>query len=635
MMNKCIITTVFSFLIWSAPSFGQNIVFNFPDTIVGPNQSISLGLSTKDFINIGSAQFSIRWDVNIMEYVDFEPLLIENVGIGDIQANDGILRFSWFSNTAESVSFPDESNLINLNFQIIGAAGDSTNIDITDEPLLIQVSQEQGDSGNYVFIDLVQEKGKVKIISTSDITLISQDISCAGSADGSIDLNAPDLPLDAIFNWTGPNMFMSNEEDLSDLEAGTYNLVIQDVEGNTLWVNTIIINEPDTLVIDEIAIDVVDCEEGMGTAAALVQGGTAPYTYEINGESNESGQFEGLSSGIYTMIVTDVNDCMTSDTFSLSGGEAPELLIQGDFDICPGEIAVLDAGIHQSYIWSTGEDTPTIFVLEPGTYSVTVDDGLPCTASAEVEVVPGGDLQITVMPDFAELCPGEEIQLIATGGDMIEWIDTSSTLSATDISNPLATPFIETTYTIIASNACASDTIDYTLFVLESEANAGPDTCILAGKELQFHASGGVIYQWEEAKFPVSDPIAPNPIATPLDSTFYIVNITDENNCIIRDTVFVAVVTEPEEIRTYNLLTPNGDGKNDILEFDGLGKFTENTLRVFNRWGNLVYDKVNYQDDNERFDGTYKGKELPAGTYFYVLKLRSGEIREAFTIVRE
>ena len=428
---------------------------------------------------------------------------------------------------------------------------------------------------------------------------------------------------------------MSNEEDLSDLEAGTYNLVIQDVEGNTLWVNTIIINEPDTLVIDEIAIDVVDCEEGMGTAAALVQGGTAPYTYEINGESNESGQFEGLSSGIYTMIVTDVNDCMTSDTFSLSGGEAPELLIQGDFDICPGEIAVLDAGIHQSYIWSTGEDTPTIFVLEPGTYSVTVDDGLPCTASAEVEVVPGGDLQITVMPDFAELCPGEEIQLIATGGDMIEWIDTSSTLSATDISNPLATPFIETTYTIIASNACASDTIDYTLFVLESEANAGPDTCILAGKELQFHASGGVIYQWEEAKFPVSDPIAPNPIATPLDSTFYIVNITDENNCIIRDTVFVAVVTEPEEIRTYNLLTPNGDGKNDILEFDGLGKFTENTLRVFNRWGNLVYDKVNYQDDNERFDGTYKGKELPAGTYFYVLKLRSGEIREAFTIVRE
>ena len=97
----------------------------------------------------------------------------------------------------------------------------------------------------------------------------------------------------------------------------------------------------------------------------------------------------------------------------------------------------------------------------------------------------------------------------------------------------------------------------------------------------------------------------------------------------------MAVVTEPAEIRTYNLLSPNGDGKNDILEFDGLGKFTENTLRIYNRWGNLVYDKVNYQDDNERFDGTYKGKELPAGTYFYVLRLRSGEIREAFTIVRE
>lgn len=634
-MNKCIITTIFSFLIWSAPSLGQNIVFNFPDTIVGPNQPISLALSTKGFVNIGSAQFSIRWDVSIMEYVDFEELLIENVGIGDIQANEGILRFSWFSNTAEAVSFPDESTLINLNFQIIGAAGDSTNINITNEPLVIQVSQEQGDPGNYVLIDLVQEKGKVKITSTSDITLTSRDISCAGNADGSIDINAPDLPIDAIFNWAGPNMFMSNEEDIDNLSAGTYTLIIQDAEGNTLWTNTIIIDEPDTLAINEIAIDVADCEEGTGTVTATVQGGNEPYIYQLNGESNESGQFEGLSSGTYTMIVTDANDCMTSDTFSLSGGEAPELLIQGDFDICPGEIAVLDAGIHQSYIWSTGEDTPTIFVFEPGTYSVTVDDGLPCTASAEVEVVPGGDLQITVMPDFAELCPGEEIQLVATGGDMIEWIDTSSTLSATDIFNPLATAFTETTYTIIASNACASDTLAYTLFVLESEATAGPDTCILAGKELQLNASGGLVYQWEETAFLVSDPIAPNPMTSPLDSTFYIVNITDENNCIIRDTVFVAVVTEPAEIRTYNLLSPNGDGKNDILEFDGLGKFTENTLRIYNRWGNLVYDKVNYQDDNERFDGTYKGKELPAGTYFYVLRLRSGEIREAFTIVRE
>ena len=103
-----------------------------------------------------------------------------------------------------------------------------------------------------------------------------------------------------------------------------------------------------------------------------------------------------------------------------------------------------------------------------------------------------------------------------------------------------------------------------------------------------------------------------------------------------QDEVVVLIANDPAlSILAINLITPNGDGKNDVLEFFGADKFGTNSLKVYNRWGNLLYQKVDYQFDDERFDGTYQGEDLPAGTYYYVLSFRSGDIRQALTIVRD
>ncbi len=113
--------------------------------------------------------------------------------------------------------------------------------------------------------------------------------------------------------------------------------------------------------------------------------------------------------------------------------------------------------------------------------------------------------------------------------------------------------------------------------------------------------------------------------------------IIDANGCTTFDDVVVQVGANPTQfVKRVNLITPNGDGQNDQLYFGDIGKFGPNTLRVFNRWGSIVYERVNYQKDNNRFDGTYKGKELPAGTYYYVLAFRNGEeIKQTLAIVRE
>ncbi|MEZ4984437.1 MAG: gliding motility-associated C-terminal domain-containing protein [Saprospiraceae bacterium] len=167
-------------------------------------------------------------------------------------------------------------------------------------------------------------------------------------------------------------------------------------------------------------------------------------------------------------------------------------------------------------------------------------------------------------------------------------------------------------------------------------ATAGADTCIAPGDKAQLLASGGIFYNWLEAPYPVSDAAIPNPVVAPEDSTTYTVLITDINGCVTRDSITVLVAADPvSSITPYNLITPNGDGWNDVLDFGSISKFGANSLKVYNRWGDLVYQKLNYGSDEERFNGLYKGQPLPAGNYFYVLAFRQGEVKQTLTIVWE
>ena len=75
----------------------------------------------------------------------------------------------------------------------------------------------------------------------------------------------------------------------------------------------------------------------------------------------------------------------------------------------------------------------------------------------------------------------------------------------------------------------------------------------------------------------------------------------------------------------YNLFSPNSDGANDTFVIEGIELF-DNTLKIYNRWGNLVYDVENYQNDWNGISnaGTVlrRNQRLPAGTYFYTLELK-------------
>lgn len=83
---------------------------------------------------------------------------------------------------------------------------------------------------------------------------------------------------------------------------------------------------------------------------------------------------------------------------------------------------------------------------------------------------------------------------------------------------------------------------------------------------------------------------------------------------------------EEDEVEVFNVITPNGDGVHDVLQISGLENFPNNTIRIYNRWGVMVYTTNGYDMEGNFFDGTSQGRvtvdvdnKLPVGTYFYIL----------------
>ena len=108
------------------------------------------------------------------------------------------------------------------------------------------------------------------------------------------------------------------------------------------------------------------------------------------------------------------------------------------------------------------------------------------------------------------------------------------------------------------------------------------------------------------------------------------------NSC---DTAKLTVVVfKDKPVVIYNGISANGDGQNDYFHIEGIERYRDNNLKIFNRWGVLVYEKDGYSNTEEPFDGHSNGRatisagsKLPQGTYYYILEYKDtvGHIQKA------
>jgi gliding motility-associated-like protein len=222
---------------------------------------------------------------------------------------------------------------------------------------------------------------------------------------------------------------------------------------------------------------------------------------------------------------------------------------------------------------------------------------------------------VATFPSDTFICRNDSIQLFATGGIYYEW-KPSAGLSATNISNPFASPENTTAYTVVVANDCFNDSANFTITVYQLPvANAGLDTTIYRADSVLLIGNGGIEYLWQP-DIALSDAQSQTTYARPFNTTTYVLQVTDVNGCKNFDSVTIFVDTTTL-ILLPTAFSPNNDGVNDVFRIVRLLNIERMVeFRVFNRWGALMFET---RDLRAGWDGTLNGEPQPVEVYqFYV-----------------
>ncbi len=176
-------------------------------------------------------------------------------------------------------------------------------------------------------------------------------------------------------------------------------------------------------------------------------------------------------------------------------------------------------------------------------------------------------------------------------------------------------------YTYTATNGCNTFKEQTVAVNATPDANAGPASItILSGGNGLLPASSSTTnatYLWSPATWLSATNIL-QPSSSATDDITYTLTVTSDKGCKASDNILVKVLKGP---RVYNAFSPNGDGINDRWTIDYLDTYPGCIIEVFNIYGQIVFRSVGY---SQPWDGTFKGKPLPIGTYYYVIDPKNG-----------
>ena len=141
------------------------------------------------------------------------------------------------------------------------------------------------------------------------------------------------------------------------------------------------------------------------------------------------------------------------------------------------------------------------------------------------------------------------------------------------------------------------------------------------GNSTQVFATGGISYTWAPKNL-TSDYTSPNPFLSPTVDTRFTVLVTNQEGCT--DTAGITIkVTAGFAIYPNNIITPNGDGYNDVWVIKNIEYYPSNDIKIYNTNSQLVISFHNYTSTTN-WNGSVGGTKLPSGTYYYIITLNPG-----------
>ena len=472
------------------------------------------------------------------------------------------------------------------------------------------------DANNCILIDTSIITQPTKLVSS----ITSTNINCFGQSTGAIDLtlNGGVTPYSIL--WTNNAV----SEDINNLPAGSYTVNVTDANG-CQHMDSVTLTQPASGLSSTNFVKNTTC---YGSADGYifydVQGGTTPYAYSWS-NGNTTNNIFNLTAGQYVITTTDGNGCTLTNSITVRQPSQVTIAAVTNPVKCFGEtngsidITVTGGTTPYTYQWMNSDFvlsaiTQDLVNYPSGTYNVKVIDSLGCEANLAVLLDQPAQLGASVTANNITCAGGSDgnIDINISGGITPYSYVWSNGATSEDLFN---IPVGSYTVTITDANNCTLQQV-YTLLepspieiayqMQEVSCSDQVDGVIYATAT---GGTGAYSYAW-------SNGTTDNP-ATNLAGGTYTLIVSDAVGCSKQ--IEITMQVNPQEcIEIPNAFTPNGDGKNDLWQIKNIELYPNCNMKIFNRWGNLLFESNGYP---EFWNGRYNGNKLPSETYYYILNL--------------
>ncbi|MGE0773126.1 MAG: FG-GAP-like repeat-containing protein [Cyclobacteriaceae bacterium] len=466
----------------------------------------------------------------------------------------------------------------------------------------------------------------------SDPAISSNSPVCTGQT---LQLNT--TATGVTYAWAGPNGFTSALQNptianVTEAAAGDYTLQVSNGTCNsnvaTLRVD---IASLQSFSVSSTPANATAC---LGSGVTLTVNNVAGHSYQwIKDGADISGQtgtsFSATQEGSYSVRVQNISlGCsVVTSTLPVTILSMPVASFTAPATACTQtpiqftNTSTVDSRATPNFDWNFGggatstqsDPTHTYTTAQTANVSLTVTyagtTGCSNTANQNVSVAAATLPAITA--SATAICPGETADLSITGTfTSINW-STTETTPTISVNQP-GTYDVNT----LDGNGCAG-TASVTIDPGPTPALtvAADKTSVAPGESVQLTATGADSYQWSPGST-LSDSLIANPVATPVVTTTYTVAGSLNGGCTATETITIQVDGSAIVLNVPNAFSPNGDAVNDFWVIPGIENYSDCTLTIYDAAGRKIFSETGYKN---LWNGTHKGKDVPQGTYYYLI----------------
>ncbi len=404
-----------------------------------------------------------------------------------------------------------------------------------------------------------------------NLSFVTTVPTCYAYYDGSIDMSVTGGTFPYTYSWYYSGSLFSVQEDITGLTDGQYIIQVIDSVGLTV-IDTVVLSASYQITSIDTITD-ANCYNAYGVININPTGGTANY--------------QGI---LYPLFW---------DTWL--------------------QIWYIDSALIDTQ-YTNIDTTNFLWAALAGNYNIVIveDSGAGCAIIKNYQIhQPSAPLSMNKTYDNI-ICKGDNTGWISVDPDggtppyYFAWSNGATTAAISTLTAGLYTVTVRDSKNCVVSETISiKEPFQDLIMISDTQAVSCRDNQD-GYAEITMIENGlpPYTYQWSTGSMDtyISD----------LDSGYYSITVTDANNCVVTDTFHIGMINRPCII-IYNVITPDGNGKNDTWIIKNIHLYPDAEVQVFNRWGKMVFSKSNGYDDS------WDGDDLNSGDYYYVVKLNYGD----------